>query len=62
MNSHFSLDVLDGRPVLRTYVERIRTELSPHYEDVHKAVAKMKKRFPGGSIPGIYEPLKKANL
>jgi len=48
-------DVARDREVLSKYMERIRTELNPHYDDVSSIVYKMRDRF-GGNIPGVYPP------
>lgn len=50
-------DVREGRPILSEYMNRIKAELNPHYDDAHKIVFQMAKKF-GGDIPGIYEPRK----
>jgi len=46
-------DVKANRPILSAYMERIKADLNPHYDDVHSAVYKMRDKF-GGDIPGIY--------
>ena len=50
-------DVREGRPVLAEYMRRVQEELNPHYDEVHKVVYQLTKKF-GGDIPGIYEPRK----
>ena len=45
-------DVTEGRPVLKEYMERVKSELQPHYDDVHAIVYQMCKKF-GGKIPGL---------
>ena len=45
-------DVTEGRPVLKEYMERVKSELQPHYDDVHTIVYQMCKKF-GGKIPGL---------
>ena len=42
----------NDRPVLKEYKERVKSELQPHYDDVHKIVYQMVKKF-GGKIPGL---------
>ncbi len=51
------LDVREGRPILADYMKRVREELNPHYDDVHKVVYGFAKKF-GGDVPGVYEPNK----
>ena len=46
-----SYDPREGRPVLRDYMERTKDFLNPGYDDAHKIVYQMVKRF-GGKIPG----------
>ena len=48
----FRYDVTEGRPVLKEYMERVKSELQPHYDDVHAVVYQMCKKF-GGKIPGL---------
>ena len=50
-------DVTKDRPVLAKYMETVKSELNPHYDDVSSIVYKMRDRF-GGDIPGVY-PVKK---
>jgi len=45
-------DVTEGRPVLKEYMTRVKSELQPHYDDVHKIVYQMCDKF-GGKIPGL---------
>lgn len=45
-------DVRAGRAILADYMERVRNELNPHYDDAHKMVYKMRDRF-GGKVPGL---------
>ena len=33
-------------------MDRVKNELQPHYDDVHKAVYFMRDKF-GGKIPGL---------
>jgi len=47
------LTLTDGRPILTAYMARVREELNPHYDEVHKVVYLMKNKF-GGDIPGVY--------
>jgi len=51
-------DVTKDREVLTNYMNRIKTELNPHYDDISSIVYKMRDRF-GGNIPGVYPPEKK---
>jgi len=44
-------DVREGRPVLKAYMDRVISDLSPEYDDAHKIVRMMVKKF-GGKIPG----------
>jgi len=46
-------DVREGRSILTDYMDRVKQELNPHYDQVHIAVYKMRDKF-GGTIPGIY--------
>ena len=46
-----SYDPREGRPVLTDYMERTKEFLNPAYDDAHKIVYQMVKRF-GGKIPG----------
>ena len=50
-------DVTKDRPVLAKYMETVKSDLNPHYDDVSSIVYKMRDRF-GGNIPGVY-PVKK---
>jgi len=45
-------DVREGRPIIKEYMDRVKNELQPHYDDVHKAVYFMRDKF-GGKIPGL---------
>jgi hypothetical protein len=47
-----SHDIKANRPVLKEYMERIKNELQPHYDDVHKIVYQMRDKF-GGKVPGL---------
>ena len=38
-------DIRAGRPILSAYMDRVKTELSPHYEDAHKILNIMVKKF-----------------
>jgi glutathione S-transferase len=42
-------DVREGRPVLTEYMNRIRAELNPHYDEVHKILYMMKGKFASGA-------------
>jgi len=46
-------DVREGRTILADYMDRVKADLNPHYDDVHQTVYKMRDKF-GGTIPGIY--------
>ena len=46
-----------NRPVLTTYMERIRQELNPHYDDVHQKVYQVRDAFKG-EIPSKEEFVK----
>ncbi len=48
-------DVRIGRPVLADYMQRIKEELSPHYEEVHEVFYAMVRKYEGGKIPGIFD-------
>lgn len=43
----FRFDVRTNRPVLTAYMERIRQELHPHYDDVHEKVYQVRDAFKG---------------
>ena len=45
-------DVRKGRPILEEYMNRVKEDLNPHYDDVHKVVYMMTKKF-GGQVPKI---------
>ncbi|XP_023331921.1 glutathione S-transferase theta-3 isoform X2 [Eurytemora carolleeae] len=45
-------DVRKDRPILSSYMTRVKDILNPHYDEVHTAVYKMTKKF-GGKIPGV---------
>ena len=45
-------DVKKDRPVLQEYMLRVKEDLNPHYDDVHKVVYMMIKKF-GGQVPTI---------
>ena len=45
-------DVRKGRPILEEYMNRVKEDLNPHYDDVHKVVYMMTKKF-GGQVPTI---------
>ena len=47
----YRYDVREGRPVLKAYMDRVISDLSPEYDDAHKIVRMMVKKF-GGKIPG----------
>ena len=36
-------DVRQGRPDVQAYLDRVRNELNPHYDDVHNALYKFQK-------------------
>ena len=38
----FRYDLEAGRPVLSDYLARIKSDLSPHYEDAHDIMEKLK--------------------
>ena len=40
-----SLDVCDGRPVLKAYMDRVKAATNPHYDDAHKVVNKLKAKL-----------------
>lgn len=50
-------DVRTNRPVLTAYMERIRLELNPHYDDVHQKVYQVRDAFKG-EIPSKEEFVK----
>nr|QTW43630.1 GSTtheta [Eurytemora affinis] len=52
-------DVCKNRPILSSYMARVKDTLNPHYDEVHTAVYKMTKKF-GGQIPGVTDT--KSNL
>jgi len=45
-------DVRKGRPILEAYMDRVKSELNPHYDEAHKIVHMMVRKF-GGKIPGM---------
>jgi glutathione S-transferase len=45
-------DVRKGRPILEEYMNRVKEDLNPHYDDVHKVVYMMTKKF-RGQVPKI---------
>ena len=45
-------DVRKGRPILEEYMNRVKEELNPHYDDVHKVLYMMTKKF-GGKVPTV---------
>lgn len=45
-------DVRKGRPILAEYMNRVKSDLNPHYDDVHKIVYMMTKKF-GGKVPQL---------
>ena len=45
-------DVKKGRPILAEYMERVKADLQPHYDEAHKIVYQMRNKF-GGKIPGL---------
>ena len=45
-------DVRTGRPILAEYMNRVKEDLNPHYDDIHKIVYRMKEKF-GGKVPGV---------
>ena len=48
-------DVTKDRKVLGAYMDRVKGELQPHYDDVSSVVHKMRDKF-NGNIPGVYPP------
>ena len=44
-NPLFSYDVKDGRPILADWMNRVQIDLQPHYDDIHKALYKMREKF-----------------
>lgn len=44
-------DVRKGRPILEEYMNRVKADLNPHYDDAHKVVNMMVNKF-GGKVPG----------
>jgi len=44
-------DVRQHRPILNAYMQRVKEQLNPHYDDAHKIVYKFVEKF-GGKIPG----------
>ena len=44
------MDVRTNQPLLTTYMKRIQTELSPHYDDVHEKVYQVRDKYKG-NIP-----------
>lgn len=49
----FRYEVQKDRPVLAKYMADIRSELNPHYDEVHTTLNQLKTRFPNGEIPGL---------
>ena len=49
MTTFFRYDVRKGRPILAEYMNRVKEDLNPHYDDVHKIVYMMTKKF-GGKV------------
>lgn len=47
-------DVRTNRPILDAYMQRVKAQLNPHYDDAHKIVYKFVEKF-GGKIPGSEE-------
>ena len=45
-------DVRLGRSVLTDYMERVRSDTNPHYDECHRIVHQMRDKF-GGKIPGV---------
>jgi hypothetical protein len=45
-------DVRKDRPILTEYMDRVKADLNPHYDDVHKVVYMMTKKF-GGKVPQL---------
>ena len=50
-------DVTKDRKVLSEYMQRVKQELNPHYDEVSDIVFKMRDKF-GGNIPGVTTPAK----
>ena len=40
-------DVRTNRPVLTAYMQRIKDELNPHYDDVHEKIYQVRDKFQG---------------
>merc|ERR1711874_726607 len=49
--------VSKDRKVLADYLQRVRQDLNPHYNEVSDIVFKMRDKF-GGNIPGVTIPAK----
>ena len=45
-------DVTKDRKILAQYMERVKGELNPHYDEVSDIVFKMRDKF-GGNVPGL---------
>ena len=45
-------DVTKDRKILAEYMQRVKQDLNPHYEEVSDIVFKMRDKF-GGNIPGV---------
>ena len=45
-------NVRDGRPVLADYMDRVKAQLNPFYDEAHKVLYQMRDKF-GGKIPGV---------
>ena len=52
--SIFRYDVRTNRPILTEYMERIRNQLQPHYDDIHHIVNNISDTFKG-EIPKMDE-------
>ncbi|XP_066937414.1 glutathione S-transferase theta-1-like isoform X3 [Macrobrachium rosenbergii] len=44
-------DILEGRPILAAWYKRVKDALQPHYDEGHKVVDIVRKKF-GGRAPG----------
>ena len=50
-------DVSKDRKILAQYMQRVKQDLNPHYDEVSDIVFKMRDKF-GGNIPGVTSPAK----
>ena len=44
-------DVKEGRPILESYMNKVRDQLNPHYDESNKFVRSLVTKF-GGKVPG----------